>query len=327
MKTGFQLALSVATLSLAVACGPTTDPSKNNENNENNPTNNPTNNVNNPTNNSNNPTNNANNPTNNVNNPTNNTNNPVNNPTNNTTPTECMVNDVFFGQIDSESDVHAGGAPSTDPVATDAGLMAVMGAFDAMEGGTTDDLDLAVSGAIVTATNFGDGGNTNFWVEDANEAIQVFLGFDNPPTADTIKVGDAVSFTVTQMNNFGGTPQISMVSDFAIDSSGNEVPYTDLTGMVPTEANYARIVRIGGTLGAGERCGGSDERPAFCYPLSHDGQTIEYRSTSEFLETNDCVTYFGPLGSFPGPANDDGSAVTWQLNVANFSWSFTSFDN
>lgn len=316
MKFGFKFAISAAALTLAIGCGTDPDPSKNNGNNGD--SNNPMNNGSNSSNGGSNVDPNA--QTNNQNVQTNNDTTTTTG-TNNATPGPCEVNDVFFGQIDSENDDHAGGAPSTDPVATDAGLQGVMDEFDIAEE-ESKEISVEITGAIVTATNFGTGGNSNFWVEDSNLAMQVFLGFENPVDA-TVNVGDEVNFTATEINNFGGTPQLSALEGFEIVSDGNPVPYTDLTGQTVTADYYARLVRIGGRLSAtGMDCGGMST----CYTLTHGDETIEYRTSSEFIEGGECVTFFGPLGSFPGPENDDGSTPSWQLGVTNFSWSFTQFE-
>ena len=80
---------------------------------------------------------------------------------------------------DAENDDHAGGVPSTDPLATDAGLAGALAMFTAMEE-MEQVVDIDIAGATVTATNFGTGGNANFWVQDSGGAMQVFLGFMNP---------------------------------------------------------------------------------------------------------------------------------------------------
>ena len=316
MKTGFRIALAVTALTVA-ACGPT-DPSDKNSS-ANGMTNGSTNGT---------PNGMTNGMTNGTPNGTTNgtpngvTNNGMTNgATNGMTAGPCVVNDVFFGQVDAMNDDHAGGAPSTDALTTDAGLADAMAMFTAMEG-ETQTVDIDIAGATVIAANFGTGGNSNFWVQDSGAAIQVFLGFDNPVDV-TVKLGDTVSFKITEFNNFGGTPQISVLSGFTVDSSGGAVPYADRTGMAVTEADYDKNVRIGGTLSAtGTSCGGD----SMCYDLTHDGQTIEYRTDSTFIEGGECVTYFGPLGGFPGPKNDGGTTPKWQLNVSNYSWSWTRFD-
>jgi hypothetical protein len=319
MKTGFKFVLSAAALSLAIGCGPDQDPSKNNGNGDPNGSTNGS--PNGDTNGSPNGDTNG--------SPNGDTNGNPNGSTNGSTngdPGPCEVNDVFFGQIDSDSDDHAGGAPTTDPLTVDAGLAAVEAEAAAVAEGMTAEVDLEVSGAIVIATNFGTGGNANFWVQDANAASQLYLGFENPVDT-TVKVGDAVSFTVTEVGDYSGHPQIQAVEGFTVDSSGNNVPYADRTGMDLTEDDYNRLVRIGGTITDPVLCDSDDaEMPFMCYTMTHGDKTIEYRSNSEFLEDGDCITYFGPVGGFPGPNNDSDTVPEWNLNVINFSWSFTQFD-
>ena len=330
MKIGLKVALSVA--AFAMACGGTTDPSDKNGSANGDPNADPNANTNiqpngDPNANTNIQPNGDPNANTNVQpngDPNANTNiNPNGDPNANTNidPGPCTLDTNFYGQITSTSDEHAGGAPTTDPFATDAGLAGAMGQFMAMED-MEQVVDIDISGATVTATNFGGGGNTNFWVQDSGAAMQLFLGFDNPVPVD-VKVGDQVSFKITSFNNFSGHPQIASVEGFVVDSSGNEVSYLERTGMAVTADDYAKLVRVAGVLGdTSEGCGGD----YVCYTLTHgeagSEQTIIYRTNSDFIEPGQCVQYFGPLGGFPGPNADSGNAPDWQLSVINFSWSF-----
>ena len=180
-------------------------------------------------------------------------------------------------------------------------------------------VDLAVSGAVVTATNFHDT-TRNFWLQDANGAVQVFLPM---PTETNVTVGDLISFTVTEMSNFEGHMQISAISDFMIDSSGNAVPYLEKTGTALTADDYNKVVRIAGTItGPGTECGGQSK----CYPFKSGDHTVIHRTGSQLTEVGDCVTFVGPVSSFPGPDNDTGAAVDLQLDAKNFDWVHTLFD-
>ncbi|MGM0559088.1 MAG: hypothetical protein ACQEVA_22075, partial [Myxococcota bacterium] len=197
----------------------------------------------------------------------------------------------------------------------------------------TLDTPIEIDGALVVATGFDsnqtadvDEANQKLWLNDTNSAIQFWFGFpEGEVPTDPIKVGDRISFTVTEVTYYGGTPEISAIESgsFANDSTGNDVPFTDYTGLEASVDDYLRPVRVAGTITSAVRdCGG-----ASCFDLTHGAegseQTIELRTNSQFIEQGDCVTYFGPLGAFPSPLSDPDGAEP-QLNEQNFNWLFTS---
>jgi hypothetical protein len=129
---------------------------------------------------------------------------------------------------------------------------------------------------------------------------------------DAIKVGDKVSFSATQLNSYAGISQAVLVSGFSVDSSDNDVPFTDLTGQDLPLDQLGKLVRVSGELTADNGgCGGS----SICYTLSHGDKEVAFRSNSTFVDVGTCVTYFGPMGSF-----DDAA----QLNEVNYAWTFTN---
>lgn len=322
MKYTKRIALSLAVF--ALACGPTEDPSKNNGTSSNNGgTNNGTTAPNNGTTAPNNGTTAPNNGTTTA--PNNGTttapNNGTTDPNNGTVPFTCELDPDFYGQINNSGVEHGGGAPTMDALTTDAGIQAALAAFTAMED-MTQTVDLQISGATVTAVGDFGADTSNFWIQDANGAMQVFLGFDNP-TSEPVAVGDKISFKITEMGNFSGHPQIQALTDLSSDETGTAVPYLERTGVAFEESDYNKIVRVSGTVvGGGEACGGSSK----CWQIdTGNGNMVELRTRSEFVEIGGCLTnYVGPLGSFPGPYNDTDAPVKWQLNAATFDWFYVN---
>ena len=240
----------------------------------------------------------------------------------NTLPEIC-TDTAFSGQIGNDGD-HDGGIYTDTPYANDAGLQAV---WDAITQGDDQTFDfsanpLAVSGAIVTATDFGDNANWHFWVQDANAALQVRLtddtGAPTPPAGVTIKVGQAVSFNATAADTFNGHPQIKTVDGFTVDSEDNAVYVKESFDSAVEAADYGMIVRVGGTLGTPNGCGANTN----CFPMTHgtagDLMTT-FRSASNIAVENACAVFVGPVSGFPGP-KATGGITTVQVDTANFDW-------
>jgi hypothetical protein len=268
----------------------------------------------------------------------------------------CEVNDFFTGQAFAEGDdSHNGGNPVEASTVTleSAGLQAVYDAVpvdDAPQDDfDTDDVDeslvdldttLDVTGALVIATGRTDNdetpdvieGNDWLYLQDADTTIVLNSGFvgsaypeDGAP-AEAVKVGDKVSFTATAVRNYSGTPHVARVTDFTIDSSGADVPFTDMTGEDITMDSWGELIRVSGQLTADNGgCGGS----AICYELSHGdpAETITFRSNSQFAQVGTCVTFFGPLGAFPGPLDSQGGTPMAQIDEVNWGWTFTAEPN
>ena len=226
----------------------------------------------------------------------------------------CSVATSFFGQIGG-SGPHEGGIPTTTAPAGNSGLAQIAAAMPTTDGGIVF-VDMPVTGATVVATTFDGRANETFWLQDGVTVGHVRLL--TPSIFANVRVGDRVNFRATQLENFEGHPQIAALQEFVITSSGNGVQYADRTGQSITIDDYGKIVRVAGTLGTGVSCGGF----ALCYPLSHGTRVITYRTTSEFVGAGDCVTFVGPVGSFPGPLE---LAPEPQLDTINFDWSFTQF--
>jgi hypothetical protein len=292
-----------------------TNTSNNTTNTSNNASNNATNNV------SNNATNNVtNNATNNVtNNATNNvTNNATNNTTNNATnnPVPCGAEATFFGSI---------GSATTTPYSVNANLSAVLAAVPL----TSDDLNtvgnegaffpavpIQVNQAMVTAVGFQP--TRSFWVQDRNTAVEVFLDVD---LASPVIPGQIVSFGASGLLNYEGHPEITSLGGLVVHSSNNPVPYRDVNNRELAMSDYGYVVKVGGELLPNPvLCGGTKT----CYGLEHNGHVSTLRSASTFLAPSDCVTYVGPVRSFPGPHGTVGTQ-TPQLDTINFDWLFERF--
>lgn len=266
----------------------------------------------------------------------------------------CTPNDFFTGQAFAEGDdPHNGGNPvNLDEGTVDlesTGLEEVWNAVpvadapeddrdtpDVDEGIVELDPTLEVSGALVIATGRTDNDNTpdeiegNDWlyVQDADRTIVLNSGFvgslyeDEAPT-EAIKIGDKVSFTATAVRNYAGTPQVARLTGFTVDSSGNDVPFTDKTGDELTMDDWGKLVRVSGQLTSEQGgCGGS----AICFDLTHGDseQVITFRSNSQFVQEGTCVTWFGPVGAFPGPLDPEGGTASPQLDEVNWGWTFTA---
>lgn len=259
----------------------------------------------------------------------------------------CVANDVFTGQAytgGQNPSPHNGGNPVEASTITldDANLQAVIDALpdaaadddttaDVVENVNTLDTPISVSGALVIGTGFDSSQTTwddaNGWLflQDGNTTLVTYGIFDaDSVPADPVKVGDKVSFDVTEITNFGGQPEVSAIdtTTFAVDSSDNDVPYTDLTDSEVTMDYYGQTVRVSGELTAVENpdCGSGN----VCYTLTHgDGNTVTLRTKSNFVQEGSCVTFFGPMSAYPQPYDPDATDPAPQLNTTNFDWLFS----
>ncbi len=296
--------------------GSANNPANNNPANNNPANNNPVNN--NPVNN--NPGNN--NPGN--NNPVNN--NPVNNNPVNNNPGECSENLVFTGQLhvgeNDPANSPNGGIPTTFPweASYDANLGEVLAAVPT--DGERAEVSIPVIEATVVATHFNstsEGGpqlaQQNFWIADGRSWIQVYFTQEqadrHPPFS--IKVGQRINLTVTEVVSFFGTPEITNAINWELVDEGNEVYIDDRTGRSITAADINKLIRVTGTLTtAGESCGGS----SLCYSMDFGGALpVTYRSSSQFVSQGSCVTFVGPVS-----ARDSVP----QLDTKNFDWTWNN---
>lgn len=240
--------------------------------------------------------------------------------TNPVTPGSCDGTVPFTGQVyDQSSQAHHGGTPTTTPLTGDGNLQAVVARF--VPAGNADPAvvlspSIQVTNVTIIASAHETFARRNFWVQDGNAAVRVYLNEDAAPF---IQVGMRVSFSVDELKVFDGHGQISRVSNFNVLNSNNPVPYVDRTGQDLTMNDYARNVRLSGRLGPnpGTACGGS----SLCYDLHHGANKVAtFRSASNFVSPGDCVIFFGPMMSFPGPLDALGAAPRPQVDTINFAW-------
>lgn len=306
--------IALATVPLA-GCGDSTDdPSANNSNNVNN-----VNNANNDkqdvgggedTNNGGEDTNNGGEDTNNGGEDTNNG--------NNNSGDECEANTTFFGQIGG-AEAPNGGTWTTDSsvLTEDAGIEAALAAIPKAPGrdtvSTTLDTPLEIREATVIATAHAAHSNGTFFVQDQNAGLRIRLAVK---VSDTVRVGQKVSFDITQIQIFDGHVQVQALENFSIVSENNAVPYTDMAGVDFTVAQYNTNVRVDGVLESdGNSCGGD----AKCYDLKYGEKTVTFRTVHNY-KSGDCITYLGPVNLNPGPHREDVTDPTVQLNTDNFAW-------
>ena len=312
------LALTAAPM---IGCGGTDDPSENNQENNMDPNNGESNNG---------ESNNGESNNGESNNGESNNGESNNGEQNNSTPgVECELNTPFFGQIGQE-DFHEGGEPIDEPLDVSAGLQDVM---DALEGEVADEDDdvtidlsddpISVSGAVVTATNneFQPGEISGFYLEDADAAIYVyndFAGLD----ADQFRVGDEVSFEVTEIGTFRMNPQITGIDNWNVEYEDVGVPVHTVTDEpLEVQEDLYRIVKMAFEIpdaGEGEECG-----PATCYDVTYGDNhefSIEIRLSNNLnYEAGECRTFVGPLTTTleGGLFGDDPLP---QLEPGNFDW-------
>ena len=266
----------------------------------------------------------------------------------------CAVSENFKGQIGGRKD-NDGGVYATDDssYAANSGIAAAWtllegyqagGKFPSNDEATMDNEcnaevavpaaeQVQVTGARVTGVFYSKTSGARVIVQDKQRALLLFL----PPAvapdganadSTSIKVGQTIDFKITGVKRFAcSTPQVSNISDFAITAENQPVYVKELTGQDVTIADYLKVVKIGGALTNFSMCGTTGR----CFVLEHGPvgakKTINYRSTSNFLDAMDngkCATFVGPLGAFPDvfAATADKPAVP-QLNSDNFDW--TSF--
>lgn len=256
-------------------------------------------------------------------------------------PSTCEVQSDFTGQVGNSDLTNGGGevASSTDVLPEDTGLQSVRTYIEnnqeqasSEQGLTIPEGDqMEVSGAVVTAT---EGGKNLpfFYLQDQQVALYARLAEGNDSV--DVKVGDAVSFTVTAVSLFNGQPQIQNITNFSVDSSGNQVPIQEVDGSSLSADKYQQLIRVGGALSAPEQCGGDCSLPASeregqcwqCYDMvNQEGETIiEFRSNSLTQEeplgyfAGTCMTFVGPLGMFPGPVGNSDTSL--QIQETNWDW-------
>lgn len=205
---------------------------------------------------------------------------------------------------------------------------------------------LTVTNAVVTAVTFSTN-DPSFYLQDKKRAMLVFRPFNTrggmplhytnqngektplpakfklkDGTETTFKVGQRVSFKVRAVNMYQGLPQISLIEDVEILEPDGEIYVQEMSGKdIVLSEQWGEIIKIGGRLTAVERpdCGAGNR----CFTFAHgenEDKTITLRTKSDLLtenQLNACVTFVGPLGSFPSILGDNPKI---QIDQTNFSW-------
>ncbi|MFT4704592.1 MAG: hypothetical protein ACI81R_002299 [Bradymonadia bacterium] len=230
----------------------------------------------------------------------------------------CGEDVTFIGQMFLADDEPAfspnGGVPTSTPYAPsfDAGLNTLR-AHAATEGERVF-VELAVNRAMVVATSFNTDSvrfaQRNFWVADGSGVLRVFLDDEAPDATVDIVVGTELSFTATALLTYQGATQVASATDWVAHSTGGDVYVRELGAASLADA-AGNIVRVTGTVSEdGVSCGGS----ARCYSLVRAlGAPLTLRSSSNFIERGDCISFVGPVIPFAG---------VFQIDTLNFDWLF-----
>ncbi len=229
---------------------------------------------------------------------------------------DCAVATAFQGQIGGVRP-HDGGTLSTRAYTNDAGIKAFVDSVVAT--GTKVHVPVVkITNATVVATSFVPHGNKTFWVQDKNGGVQAWLKTD----AGDVKVGQKVSFDIVKSGEYRGNVQITELTNFVIVANSSPVYLMEKTGKKLSDADYGKMVRIGGVLSGEALCDDPDAlSPNYCYTLTHGAETVSFRSKSLFIKNGSCVTYVGPVGTDFGPlANEATNPLTYQLDAINHYW-------
>jgi hypothetical protein len=231
----------------------------------------------------------------------------------------CAVDANFFGQLGGPGE-RDGGRPTTAHLTHDANLDAIWGAaVPAPNWADPQALNpsISITGATVTAVT--PRPNPQFWVEDANTGMQVYL---DAPLGVALKVGQRVSFRATHVDIFNGNPQIQGLTDFTVVDADNPVPYLDVhDASLTLDDHYYRVVRIGGELGPNtSSCGDGHTCYELFYGPTGGRKVASLRSASNQLSPGRCVTFVGPAGGYLGPLSNLPDTPAIQLDTASFGW-------
>ncbi len=225
---------------------------------------------------------------------------------------------------DADTDVPVGGCPEPASLASlygtldpamvtttnygfSAGVQAAITASPG-DGEPNATVDLMINGAVITAVGYHppDTDPGTVWFQDQDAALRTY----NTPMPG-VKVGDKVSFRITEISNYNGELEIVALDSLTIDSSGTPVYVRDATGTTLDYATDGReLLRVWGeVMSDGIECGGVSS----CYPLNYGGATdVEFRVGAALgLLTGDCVILTAPLGVFDTELQFDLSDWAW----------------
>lgn len=132
------------------------------------------------------------------------------------------------------------------------------------------------------------------------------------------------SGAVTANRVFNFYNSLSALTNFVVDSSGHPVHvpsgvFTSAADLVDLDDTMIRI--FGRLIDLEGPCGGANT----CYTLEYGPadalQTVTFRSSSNLIQLGACITYQGPISTFPGP--EDLSATDRQPQLDSFDWAWT----
>jgi hypothetical protein len=210
---------------------------------------------------------------------------------------------------------------TTDAYTNDGGLQAVFDAMPTMSGGVvTLDPPLPVTDVTITITGFFS--QTDVWVQDANQAVRLFL-YDGPMATPEIfpvaNPGIKVSFDVTELTNFFGEYEITGITNIqVVPAQDQPVRVRDAAaeGIVfDYERDHDQVFHMYGEIAdSGVACGSSGSVDYTCYTFLYGGdKTVELR-TGNFEVTGEvgqCIQFTAPLGAFQGEP---------QFFIRDFDW-------
>lgn len=194
----------------------------------------------------------------------------------------------------------------TGTLLTDAGLDDLNAAMPAR--GLTATGSWQVEGAVVITLGFPQ--DKSIWLEDANGATRLFVSTALAPAPSP---GDVVSFTATELHNYDGETEVTVVTDWAVSSSGSSIPVTNVQTVAVTETHAQRNVSFYGEVtGTNGACGTGTT----CWIVTHDGVETEVRVRDlKNVKLRDCLQVIAPVSHFERDAVD-----TYRIDLQNLDW-------
>jgi hypothetical protein len=223
-------------------------------------------------------------------------------------PSSCAEGPADLGPWDFHPITTAGAGVTYDPYAFVAG---VGDAAAAAVGQQDLAVNIPITGAIVTARDYVPKdpkfNTVSFWFEDADAAMFAF-NVEVPFDPNELLPGDELSFTVTEVNDYFGTLEVTAVSDFTVVASGRDVRIIRAMDGQPLDfaTQGLRNVEV-----YGELVSGPVDCASNCFELEYAGNIVTFRTGSDFVYLGDCIHWIGPLGTFDSAE---------QLDAGDFDW-------
>ncbi len=257
----------------------------------------------------------------------------------------CDAAPFFYGEIGENPSIgSSGGNATTDAFTFDAGIQDLYDRIDQMiaDGEISErnqfgsyepamiDPPIEINGAVITATQGTGVADERFYIGDADGGFLARLDGDDSEELSGIRVGQRVSFTVTEVGFFGNNPQIRSLTNFQFDAEDEDVHIIELTeGALPDDF-MNRNVKVSGRFGDRWNCGTN----RYCFrihygPEGEDSVVFRFFSNDPDgtpFQTGRCLHYAGIVGAFPGLYNEDGDPIEPQIEEHNWDWTFASDD-